>query len=55
MKRRMPKDPVKAAAVLAELARRTVIKKQIERRELGSSGAAGPMRRIDPKDYKPLD
>jgi hypothetical protein len=51
----MPKDPIKAARKRAELDWKSRIKKQIQKAETGSSGPAGKVRHIDPKDYKPQD
>jgi hypothetical protein len=52
MKRRMPKNPVKAKKARAKLDQQSRYKKQLERWRTGSSGPAGPVRHIDPKDYK---
>jgi hypothetical protein len=52
MKRRMPKNPVKAKKARAKLDQQSRYKKQLGRWRKGASGRAGPVRHIDPKDYE---
>jgi hypothetical protein len=49
----MPKSPTKVARIRAEENYDRRMKRQKDRSLLGSKGAAGPLRHIDPKDYKP--
>jgi hypothetical protein len=51
-KGRWPKSPVKVARKRAQLEAAERYKAAVKARD-GSSGPASPVRRIDPKDYKP--